>query len=183
MTTQSEIAKQLGLPIHRPKVEIFDLENRTNTDPKQRVREVDEYRVTPFGLYMARSMAGHRVLSYVESWLLPEIGIRASRWRWLPGYELDQDYYLDIVDVETGATQWRTLDYYLDITVRVGRDARVVDTDEFLTAARADLIEPAAAQRALEHTYAAVDGLARHGYDLQEWLREKGMPLTWMRQP
>ncbi|MGH3493109.1 MAG: DUF402 domain-containing protein, partial [Sciscionella sp.] len=37
--------------IHPPKVELFDIEAKTNTDPKGIVRAVREYRVTPHGLY------------------------------------------------------------------------------------------------------------------------------------
>jgi predicted RNA-binding protein associated with RNAse of E/G family len=183
VTTQREIAQQLGLPIHPPKVELFDLEDMTNTDPKQIVRAVDEFRLESFGLYMARSMAGHPTLSYLESWLLPALGIRVSKFRWLPGHALDQDYYLDIVDIDTSPAQWKTRDYYLDITVRAGRDAEVVDVDEFLTATRADILDRESAQRALERTYRAVDGLARHQYDPQAWLQDEGCPVSWFTQP
>lgn len=181
MTTQREIAERLGLPIHPPKVEIFDLEHRTNTDSKSRVRHVDEYRVEPFGLFMARPMADHPRATYVESWLLPDLGIRVTDWEWKPGAGRDQDFYLDIVDVERGSKQWRSVDYYLDITVRAGRGAEVLDIDEFLVAARADLLDPATAQRALEITYATTDGLARHDYDLARWLGDKGIELRWNR--
>ena len=40
--------------MHPPKHETFDLAGRTNTDPKGFVRAVDEYRLCPWGLYMAR---------------------------------------------------------------------------------------------------------------------------------
>lgn len=183
MTTQREIADQLGLPIHPPKVETFDLDGRTNTDPKQRVRQVEEFRVEPFGLYMFRSMPNHPRLHEIESWLLPELGLRVSRWGWQPGYERDLDYYLDVAEVTATATTWHSVDHYLDIEVGDGRWARLVDIDEFVLATQADLLDAATAQRALEIAYDAVDGLARHGYDLASWLQEKGITLSWRSQP
>ncbi|GAB3299820.1 ribonuclease FAU-1 family protein [Parasphingorhabdus pacifica] len=183
MTTQREIAEQLGLPIHPPKVETFDLTRGTNTDPKKRAREVDEFRVESFGLYMARSTPGHARLRHVESWLLPDLGLRVSRWRWWPGHEQDLDYYLDVAEVTTGSTQWHTVDHYLDIEVGDRRWARLRDIDEFALATGAGLLDTATAQRALETAYDAVDGLARHGYDLDRWLREKGVDLSWQPQP
>lgn len=179
VTTQREIADQLGLPIHPPKVEVFDLTDSTNTDPKSRVRTVDEYRVEPFGLYMARSMEGHATLRYVRSWLLPALDLRVSVFDWKPGCGHDQDFYLDVAEVERGQQRWHTRDLYLDISVGTGRFARVLDVDEFLLATRSELLDPATSQRAMESAYRAVDGIAAHGYDLDRWLATLGLELAW----
>ena len=179
MTTQREIAERLGLPVHPPKTETFDLELKTNTDSKDLVRQVDEYRVEPFGLYMARPMADHPRVTYIESWLLPDLGLRITDWVWKPGEARDQDFYIDIAEIERGPEKWRTIDHYLDIVVRTGVDARVLDIDEFLVAVRADLLDTETAHRAMEITYTTVDGLATHGYDVADWLRGKGIQLSW----
>lgn len=183
MTTQREIADSLGLPIHPPKVELFDVEAGTNTDSKKLVRTVEEYRVEPFGLYMARPMADHRTANYVESWLLPDLGIRVTDWVFLPGVQRDQDFYVDIVDIERTPTAWRTVDYYLDIVVRTGLDAKVIDIDEFLIALRAGLMDDETAERAMRTTYRTLDAVARHGYDLPAWLATLGIVLTWRHRP
>ncbi len=183
MTTQREIAERLELPVHPPKVESFDLVAETNTDPKQTLRDVDEYRLEPFGLYVARPMPGHPHLRYLESWLLPEAGLRVSRWHWHPGSAPNHDFYVDIVDIETGPSRWRCVDHYLDIEVGDGRYARLVDIDEFVVAVQANLLDAETAQRALERAYRCVDGLAHHGYDLAAWLRSQGIMLSWRAQP
>ncbi|MGJ7905928.1 DUF402 domain-containing protein [Actinopolyspora sp. H202] len=179
MTTQREIAAELGLPIHPPKVEIFDLTDRTNTDAKQQVRPVDEYRVEPCGLYMARPMIDHPSLDYLESWLLPELGLRISDFRRRPGCVRDQDFYVDVVRIEPGEHRWRALDLYLDVAVRQRQDARVLDSEEFVTALRAELLDDETARRAMDTTHRVVDGLARHKYDLPAWLRTLGIELSW----
>ena len=64
--------------MHPPKHETFDLRARTNTDPKGVVRAVDEYVVQPWGLYLARPTPGRAQFHYLESWLLPSLGLRAT---------------------------------------------------------------------------------------------------------
>lgn len=168
--------------IHQPKVEVFDIAAGTNTDPKGFVREVDEYRVEPFGLYLAREMPGHREFAYIESWLLPSLGVRATDFWMRPGHGRDQDFYLDIVDITVDGDRWRTVDHYLDIVVRSGRGLDVLDGDELAGALQAGLIDAGTAQRALHIAFRTVDGLAAHGYDLGAWLATHGMALSWKRR-
>jgi uncharacterized protein len=164
--------------IHPPKVEIFDIVAMTNTDPKGFVRKVDEYRLEEFGLYMARPVDGHPEISYFRSWLLPRLGLRVSRWGAHPGARFDHDFYLDVVDIETGPS-WRTTDLYLDILVTTGHDQQLLDVDETLDALTESLIDHTAARRAFERAFAAVDGIAAAGHDVDAWLAGQGIPVTW----
>jgi uncharacterized protein len=168
--------------IHPPKTEIFDISAGVNTDPKGIAREVERYRVEPFGLYVARPAPGRAQFDYLESWLLPELGLRLTDFWFTPGHERDQDLYFDVVTIEVGRDVWRTTDFYLDLALRNGRGVEVLDTDELLAAARADLVTPAEANRALETVYRTVDGLASHGYRLRDWLGDMGIELNWRRR-
>ncbi|MFI7679007.1 DUF402 domain-containing protein [Actinophytocola sp. NPDC049390] len=161
--------------LHPPKIELFDVAAMTNTDPKGFVRAVDRYRTTDVGLYMARPVDGHPDIAYFRAWLLPERGLRVSRWVPHPGKRLDHDVYIDIVDIEPGPV-WRTVDLYLDILVFDHTSLRVDDTDEALEALRAGLLDGVTLQRAFERTFSAVEGIAAAGYDVEAWL---GIPLTW----
>lgn len=165
--------------IHPPKHETFDVAARTNTDPKGIVRAVDEYVVRPWGLYVARPTPGRAQFHYLESWLLPSLGLRATVFYFNPGHERDHDYYLDVGDYSPGTDVWRSEDHYLDIEVNTGRGARLADVDELVDAVRHGLLAPEAAERAVRRAVAAVDGLARNGYDLCRWLAAAGMELTW----
>lgn len=173
-------AERAAAHIHPPKVETFDLVAMTNTDPKGFVRAVDEYRVEPFGLYVAREIVDHPRLAYLESWLLPKQGVRVTKWRHHPGHESDYDFYLDIADATPGDRAWTTIDHYLDILLRTGRGASVLDSDELLAAVLAGLIEERVAESALETTYRVVDGLAHADYDLARWLAGEGIELHWL---
>jgi uncharacterized protein len=167
--------------VHPPKIETFDVPAMANVDPKGFVRQVDEYRTEPFGLYVARPVVGHQYLVYRESWLLPELDLQVTDWYFRPGHERDQDFYLDIGLIRPGERTWQLVDLYLDIVLRDGHGAEILDTDELLGALGERLIDRRTAQRALETTYRTVDQLAAHGYDLAAWLADLGIHLTWRR--
>lgn len=161
--------------VHPPKIELFDVAAMTNTDNKGFVRAVDRYETTEFGLYMARPVVGHPDIAYFRTWLLPEHGLRVSRWAAHPGMRLDHDVYIDVADIETGPV-WRTTDLYLDVLVHDHASLRVHDTDELLEAHTAGLLDRATVQRAFERTFSAVEGITATGYDVEAWL---AIPLTW----
>ena len=166
-------------PIHPPKGETFDLVARTNTDPKGIVRDVDEYRLCPWGLYMARPTPGRTQFHYLESWLLPDLGLRANVFHFTPGHERDQDFYLDIGRISVGPDRWESEDHYLDLVVRTGRGTELVDIDELLDAHAHGLVTTETAEAALLSAVTAVDGLAAHGHDLNAWLSGLDVHVTW----
>lgn len=167
--------------LHRPKVEYFDIGERTNTDPKGFVRSVERYHLEPWGLYMART-ADHREFHYLESWILPAIPLRATVFHYTPGNVRDQDFYIDIGEfgeIEPG--RWRSIDHYLDLTVRTGRDVELLDVDELLAAYEAGYLDLPQTQRAIEVATTAIDGIAAHGHDFGRWIEQsQGITLTWL---
>jgi predicted RNA-binding protein associated with RNAse of E/G family len=167
--------------IHPPKLETFDTTAMTNTDPKGIVRTVEEYRVEPFGLYMARPAPGRTQFDYLESWLLPHLGLRVTDFHFTPGHHRDQDFYLDVVDVNVAGPRWRTVDLYLDLALATRSRLDLIDVAELLAALGAGLLDAATAERAVRTAQQAVEGIAAAGYELDGWLRPKGIGLTWRR--
>lgn len=153
-----------------------------NVDPKGVSRPVERYRVESFGLYMARPAPHRPQFDYLESWLLPDLGLRITDFWFRPGYERDQDFYLDVVTIDRIGDRWRTVDHYLDLVVCTGRNVEVLDTDELLAATNAGLLDAESAGQALHTAYRTVDGLASHGHDLDRWLFSMGIELTWRRK-
>jgi uncharacterized protein len=143
------------------------------------VRAVDDYTVQPWGLYMARPAPGRAQFHYIESWLLPSLGLRATVFHFNPGHELDQDYYLDVGRYTAGANAWHSEDYYLDLVVRTGKGVELLDVDELLTAVRHGLLTPETGEYAVQTAVSTIDGLSNHDYDLNRWLADSGMSLTW----
>ncbi|WP_378739651.1 DUF402 domain-containing protein [Nocardia brasiliensis] len=169
-----------SVDVHRPKVEYFDLAALTNTDPKGFVRPVERYHVEPWGLYMART-SDHEQFHYIESWLLPGLALRATVFHYHPEHQRDQDFYLDLGEFnQVGPQRWKSVDHYLDIVVRSGRDTELLDVDELLAAHAAGLLTAAEAQSAIEHATRTIDGIAANGYRLERWLEPLGITLTWI---
>jgi predicted RNA-binding protein associated with RNAse of E/G family len=164
--------------VHPPKVEVFDTLGRTNTDPKGVVRPVDVYEATDWGLYMARP-SDHPSFDYLESWIIPSLGIRASVFHYVPRHRRDQNYYVDIGDFTRDAATWRSVDHYLDIVVRTGRDSELLDVDELLAAHTTGLLDAGTVETAIRTATAAIDGIASAGHDLDRWLASLGMPTRW----
>ncbi|MBU9765421.1 DUF402 domain-containing protein [Mycobacterium sp. TNTM28] len=143
------------------------------------MRAVDVYTVEPWGLYMARPTPGRAQFHYLESWLLPTLGLRASVFHFNPGHERDQDFYLDVGHYTAGPARWHSEDHYLDLVLRTGREVELCDVDELLTAVRHGLLAPEVGERAVQTAATAIAGLAGCGYRLDRWLAGHGMALTW----
>ena len=164
--------------LHPIKEETFDTTDRVNVDPKGYHREVDTFRVTDFGLYMARG-ANHPKFGYLESWLLPQLGLRANIFHFREGVEQRQDYYFDVADINVNGSVWSTRDLYVDLISVTGEPIDVQDIDELAAATSAGLITAEDAERAIDTTLTAVEGITRHQDDPMKWLRTLGIDLTW----
>ena len=128
-------------------------------------------------------MVGRTSAHWIRSWLLPTLGLAVTDFSWNPGHERDQDFYLDVCEIERDGDRWRLTDLYLDIVLRTGRGASVLDVDEFVAAVATGLLDARRAEHALHCSHAAVDGLAAHGHDLDAWLAGHGITLTWPAGP
>ncbi|AKK02801.1 DUF402 domain-containing protein [Corynebacterium epidermidicanis] len=167
--------------VHHVKTETFHLDTAINIDPKGFERQVDTFTVTDFGLYMARG-ADHPKFGYLESWLLPELSLRANIFHFRPGEEKHQHFYFDVASITVDGDIWTTRDFYVDLVSFTGEPVEVVDIDELAAATSAGLITAEQAEKAIETTLLAVEGITRAGDDAMAWLASKGYPLTWADQ-
>lgn len=128
---------------------------------------------------MARPTPGRDQFHYLESWLLPSLGLRANVFHFNPGHERDQDYYLDVAAITVADGRWETEDHYLDLVVKTGYRTDLIDIDELLEAHQHGLVSTAVAESALANAVSTASALATHGHDLGTWLSEAGMELRW----
>lgn len=164
--------------LHPVKCETFRVADRVNIDPKGLNRTVDTYKETDFGLYMARG-ADHPSFGYLETWLLPKLNLRINIFHRRDTTKPSEDYYADIVDIAHDGDTWTTRDLYVDLSCITGEPVDVLDIDELAAATSAGLISAEDAERAIEATLSAVEGITRHGDDLLAWLNAQGYSLTW----
>ena len=168
--------------IHPPKREIFDVAAMTNTDNKGFVRPVERYEATAYGLYMSRT-ADHPRFSRLESWLLPQLGLRANIFHFTPGHRTGQRLYLDVGEFSgpDGDGRWHAIDWYLDLVDVTGRPLELIDIDELFDATTASLLTTAQATEAVEIATRALVGAAAHDNDVQAWLNDAaGGEVFWM---
>ncbi|MBV7295039.1 DUF402 domain-containing protein [Corynebacterium sp. TAE3-ERU12] len=167
-------------PVKAPKYERFAIAAGVNSDPKGFLREVDTYREHPFGLYLARG-ADHPDFGYLQSWLLPDLGLRVSIFHRRPTSSYDFDFYLDIADIDRPSSDggsWSTTDLYLDVVV-AGTQVRVEDADELTAAVECGLVSAERAASAIDRAWTAAVGItAQHG-DVDAWLASQGCPVSW----
>ncbi|MCS4531846.1 DUF402 domain-containing protein [Corynebacterium sp. ES2730-CONJ] len=166
--------------LHPIKEEVFDLESKINIDPKGFSRAVDSYRTTPCGLYMARG-ADHPQFGYLESWLLPKIGLRANKFHYRDSVKKREDIYIDVVDIDIKADTWTTRDLYVDLMWIRGNSIEVLDIDELAAATSAGLISADDAEMAIESTLRAVEGITRYGDDPTRWMYSQGIDIQWAK--
>ncbi|WP_337448345.1 DUF402 domain-containing protein [Corynebacterium pseudokroppenstedtii] len=177
---------------HAPKHETFDIDSKTNIDPKGFTRAVDQYVETPFGLYMGRG-ADHPRFGYIEAWLLREPDIRITKFHFRPETKASepltgrQEFYIDIAhnSRDSERPMWTTTDYYADIVLYSqdpgahGRySMEILDLDELEDAYTQGFISDAELAHALSVTSTVVDGLTTYG-DISSWLEQFNITLTW----
>lgn len=169
--------------LHPVKQETFNTASAVNVDNKGYLRAVDSYKITEFGLYMARG-ANHPRFGYLESWLLPSLGLRANIFHFREGIEAKQDYYFDVAEIgaDPDRSVWTSRDLYVDLVSVTGEPIDVLDIDELAAACSAGLITAEEAERAIEVTLNAVEGITRHDDDPMDWLRSVGIDLTWAEE-
>lgn len=168
----------MSADLHPVKEETFNTTDRINVDPKGFLREVDTFTVTDFGLYMARG-ANHPNFGYLESWLLPQLGLRANIFHFREGVNQRQDFYLDVADISVDGEIWTTRDLYVDLVSNTGEPIDVLDIDELSAATSAGYITAEEAERAIEATLTAVEGITRYDDDVMKWFHTLGIELTW----
>ena len=85
--------------MHPPKTQVFDPSARLQIDTKGVERPAHELRVHDWGLYLSRPVVARPNAWWIETWVLPELGVCLSDWYWRPGHERDQDLYVDVAEI------------------------------------------------------------------------------------
>lgn len=140
--------------------------------------QVDESREENGCLYLRRRL-GTATFPYVESWLIPDLGLRTSCYHHSASEPLPSVYNIAVVEITHDHDLWTARDLYVDLVTSPGRPVTVCDFDELSTAATANLVSPAETDKAIERTLGAIDGISRHHDDAMAWLGERGYRLTW----
>src|SRR5699024_10202760 len=152
---------RVRVKLHPVKQETFNTTDHITIDPKGYLREVDSYKVTDFGLYMARG-ANHPRFGYLESWLLPKLSLRANIFHFREGIEERQHFYIDVAEIDREGEVWTTRDLYVDFVSYTGVSSDVLAIDERSVAFSAGFMSGEERERAMDWTLTAVAGITRY---------------------
>ena len=111
--------------------------------------------------------------------MLPGLNLRANIFHFRPGVDVHQDFYIDVAEIQREGAVWTTRDLYVDLVATRGEPISVLDIDELSAATSAGLITAEEAEKAIDTTLAAVEGITRSGDDAMAWLAHQGIHLTW----
>ena len=149
--------------------------HHTNTG----VRQVELYRPTAQGLFVARPCEAHPRIRFWQAHLLPTLGLVLCRYDFHGARE--HDYYLDVAHITTeqAGEVWTVRDLYLDLVVHDGHSAEIVDTDELFAARAAGYVSEEEVTHAVCVAHHTLRGLTRARYSLAGWLAAEGLSLDW----
>lgn len=141
------------------------------------------YEATPGSLAYKVELGDHPEVSAIRGQVLLGLGIQVVRFEYREPKRphANFDYYVDVVRVVEQGKRWVVRDLYLDVLVFEGMRAKILDTDEYLTATREGHLDAEEAVYALETAHRLLNGLAQHGYSLESYLQTEGVTLTWPR--
>ncbi|MCX4095032.1 hypothetical protein [Nocardia sp. alder85J] len=173
-------AGQARTAAHRPRTEYVDLADLTGTDARGFVHSVASGHATDRGVYVAHR-AEHSPYRYTESWLLPELSLRATVQHVDVGHDRDPIYHLDLGEfTKVAPKRWKAVLHYLDITVHNGQPPVLGGVDDLLAAHVAGYVDTGQAQRIFELATGTVAAIAAHEQSFDRWLAGRGITLTWL---
>lgn len=124
------------------KYEVFDVPAMTNTDNKELVRPVQQYRETDYGLYMSRTAADHAKFSHLEDLVVPHWGCAPTSFHFTEGHRPGQRLYLDVGRFTARRRgRWHATDWYLDLVDTPPQPLELIDVVELFDACSAGLLQ------------------------------------------
>lgn len=180
---QKVSSRSIAIPIHpihcymHLKIQTHNTVTKTHT-VKAGTFPVQIYQEHPHGLYVERDFFGHPVHKHWQAHILPQLNLQICRFSPHQGQPAWK-YYVDMVQVERQEHLWQVQDLYLDVVILPDGGIQILDTDELFSAARAALVNLEQLSLATHAAHDLLNGLARHGNDIDSVLKAKGIVLNW----
>ncbi|RJF71026.1 DUF402 domain-containing protein [Deinococcus cavernae] len=161
---------------HPVKTERHDTRNRTH-HTNTGVRPVHTYRPEPHGLFVSRPFQGHPRIRHWQAHLLPTHNLVVCHYDF--HHQREHDYYLDVALISVQDDLWTVRDLYLDVVLREGHSAVIVDTDELIAGHAAGFITHTELHLALEVAHHTLSALSAAQFNLHTWATSQGVQLDW----
>lgn len=112
------------------------------------------------------------------SWLLPDVGVRLTRYRSRRRHSRRGPSLVTAVHIERNTRSWATTDLLLGLQVPDHGAARVVKSEEFAAAVSAGIIRPREADYAFHTVHRTLEEISLHR-DVNQWLAHRGIFDLW----
>jgi predicted RNA-binding protein associated with RNAse of E/G family len=112
------------------------------------------------------------------TWLLPDLGLRLTRYRPRRRHSRPGPSTLTAVRIERETRSWTTTDLLLGLEVEDGGRARIAHATEFATAVATGALRLSEADYALRTVHRTLEEVTRHR-DLNQWLAYRGIFDIW----
>ncbi|MGP4018830.1 hypothetical protein [Saccharopolyspora sp. 5N708] len=159
-------------------VEVIDVFSSRRRQPSGFVAQLDVCHVERWGLAVECSTPDAEEHDAEITWLLPELGLRLTRFRPRSRHSLPGPSTLTAVHIERETRSWTTTDLLLGLQIGDYGRARITHAAEFAAAVASGMIRLSEADYALRTVHRTLEEVSRHR-DINQWLAHRGIFEAW----
>ncbi|GAB3299825.1 hypothetical protein [Parasphingorhabdus pacifica] len=168
----------MGTVVTPQLVDVVDVFSSQRSHPSGVVTPLEACRLERWGLSLECPTPEDPAHEAEISWLLPEPGLRLTRYRPRRRHSKREPSMLTAVHIERDTRSWKTTDLLLGLQVADHGPARIVQSEDFAAAVSAGIIRPGEADHAFQIVHRTLEELSRQR-DLNQWLAHRGIFDLW----
>ncbi|WP_223839296.1 hypothetical protein [Saccharopolyspora pogona] len=159
-------------------VEVIDVFSSQRRQPSGSVAQLEVCHVERWGLAVECPTPEAPDHDAEITWLLPDLGLRLTRYRPRRRHSRPGPSMLTAVHIERETRSWTMTDLLLGLEVGDHGRARITHATEFAAAVGNGLIRLSEADYALRTVHRTLDEVTRHR-DINQWLAHRGIFQLW----
>jgi uncharacterized protein len=159
-------------------VEVIDVFSSQRRRPSGFVAQLEVCHVERWGLAVECSTPDAAEHSTEITWLLPDLGLRLTRYRPRSRHSRPGPSMLTAVHIERETRSWTTRDLLLGLEIGHHGRARITRAAEFAAAVGSGMIRLSEADYALRTVHRTLEEVTRHR-DINQWLAYRGIFDVW----
>ncbi|WP_017974418.1 hypothetical protein [Actinopolyspora halophila] len=164
----------MGSVITPQHVEIVDVPSAQRHLGSGAVQQLDDCHLERWGLCLECSTPEDPVHDSEITWLLPEPGLRLTRYRPRSRHARPDGSLLTAARIDRDARSWITTDLHLGLEVPQQGQPRIVNSEEYASAINRGQLTLDDADLALRTVHSVFDEVSLHR-DIEQWLAHRGM--------
>ena len=159
-------------------IEVIDVFSSQRRQPSGIVAQLEVCHVERWGLAVECPAPDTTDHGTEVTWLLPDLGLRLTRYRPRSRHSRPGPSLLTAVRIERAMRSWTTTDLLLGLEVGDHGRARITHAGEFAAAVDSGAIRQSEADYALRTVHRTLDEVTRHR-DINQWLAHRGIFDAW----